>query len=164
MAKGRYAELSGVSGIYGLVDPRTGQTMYVGQATSIRDRFIGHVAAKDKCNHPKKEWIRGLKAEGLLPELIVIKKCCDKHLNQFEIQEIARLRRAGQKLFNQTSGGSAIRCSRRKSGSVNRGSALSPEETDAATKALLAAVLGEGPHPVCVRARNRKRFLVLAAQ
>ncbi|WP_405699045.1 hypothetical protein OG209_05035 [Streptomyces sp. NBC_01383] len=53
--------------IYGLVDPRTGEVMYVGQTTKpIEARLAGHLAAPAPL---VRAWIEALAVEGLLPQI-----------------------------------------------------------------------------------------------
>jgi hypothetical protein len=104
VARGTTKHLSRVRGVYALVDPRSGITMYVGQAVDVKSPYHAHLACKGTSNPRKAAWVRELKAEGLLPTLVLVQKWRRSKVNEIEIKEIARLRKIGQRSFNFSSG------------------------------------------------------------
>lgn len=90
--------------IYGLVDPRTGVTRYVGKSVNPRDRFKSHVHRCEKTDTFCARWIRTLRAIGLEPELVILEGPC-KDWEEAESRWIAQL---GPQLTNLTSGGDGL--------------------------------------------------------
>lgn len=58
--------------IYALIDPRTGTVHYVGATMNLRLRFRSHCDTSKHEGSRKTEWVRDLKACGLLPEVLVL--------------------------------------------------------------------------------------------
>jgi hypothetical protein len=79
--------------------------MYVGQAVDVKSPYHAHLACKGTCNPRKAAWVRELKAEALLPTLVLVHKWRRSKVNEIEIKEIARLRKIGQCSLNFSSGG-----------------------------------------------------------
>jgi group I intron endonuclease len=61
--------------IYELIDPRNGQTRYVGKANNPETRLLEHL--REEKNTHKCNWIKNLKKEGLQPELNILEQCGD---------------------------------------------------------------------------------------
>lgn len=57
--------------VYGLVDPRTQEVRWVGCTSNVDRRYRKHICDNDKSNPTKQAWIDGLKANGLLPLLVI---------------------------------------------------------------------------------------------
>jgi len=92
--------------VYGLVEPRTKLTRYVGQTVNLQGRFKSHLKAKGKTYCAT--WIRSLQAAGLEPELIILGgPYNDDEANDAEIEWIANFP-PGQ-LTNHTEGGFGVR-------------------------------------------------------
>jgi hypothetical protein len=63
------------SGIYGLIDPRTGKVMYVGKAVDIERRYRQHCSGKVfDGNLAKAKWIDDLRHCGIRPRLTVLRE------------------------------------------------------------------------------------------
>lgn len=54
--------------IYGLRDPRGGGIRYIGKAKDVAKRLKSHLRDATRRNTPVYTWIRGLLAEGILPQ------------------------------------------------------------------------------------------------
>ena len=102
------------SGIYGLLDPRTGQLRYVGFAFDFSVRLAHHCSPsrlRSSCH--KNNWIKSLAKVNLRPMLAVIEhieltgdSVLDvKTLGEAEMFWIASFRASGAQLINQTDGG-----------------------------------------------------------
>jgi len=69
--------------IYELVDPRTGQSHYVGKTNNPAKRLMAHVSSSSSdnaCNAEKKAWIQELLAEGLQPKINILEEVKDARL------------------------------------------------------------------------------------
>ena len=103
-----------MSGVYALIDPRTGVVMYVGQSDDFRYRYMGHLNAKGENNPRKNEWVAEPDALGLKPTLSLVKKSYGPKKDEVEIKEICRLHPLGQCQLNMTMRGSGPRAYRSK--------------------------------------------------
>lgn len=95
--------------IYALSDPRTGKIRYVGKTTDPKGRLQGHVSKsyqRFSTDH-KTCWIRGLRLEGLRPELHILDYVPRAAWQWHEVYWIGMLRLAGIDLINMTPGGDA---------------------------------------------------------
>ena len=104
-----------LTNIYGLIDPITEETKYIGKADDLARRLKEHIVetndfyVRNKCNKgrntKKLAWINSLLQQNLRPiiELIVI---VPKHSwQQYETMTIKRFKSFGAKLLNLTDGG-----------------------------------------------------------
>ncbi len=94
--------------VYGLVDPRDGQLRYVGKSCSGKRRARQHAnptrVIKDFTH--KGNWVKGLVAVGLRPEIEVLESVVDsQELDEAERFWIAYYRALGCRLTNLTDGG-----------------------------------------------------------
>lgn len=87
-------------GIYALLCPQSGETMYIGQSINIKKRFASHLQSGSK--YPVSVWISGLKEKGLRPGLKVLVECDRASLDGEEIKAIAEHK---GKLLNVSHGG-----------------------------------------------------------
>lgn len=91
--------------VYALIDPRTHQACYIGKALDVDLRDRNHF---NQCKHEhsrKATWLRGLRAEGLRPDLIVLEECKPEESAAREKYWIARARWRGIPLVNMKHGG-----------------------------------------------------------
>lgn len=84
--------------IYGLRHPTTGLYGYAGQSARPQFRLTQHLAQAHSAG--LREWIGGLVADGLTPELCVLEECPDEDADLREGEWIARLREEGNPLVN----------------------------------------------------------------
>ena len=99
----------GVTYLYTLAHPRTGEVRYVGKtATSPRQRFNSHMC-RAITERPRQQhlahWIQQLDREALRPKMTVVAILQTETASQTEIAYISRLRADGAKLTNLTDGG-----------------------------------------------------------
>lgn len=96
----------GVMSIYGLVDPRTGETRYVGKADDTARRVRSHLSESKLLRNRRDRWIRGLVLQGLKPELVVLQEVGPgEDWRALERLWIGLYRAAGCRLTNGTWGG-----------------------------------------------------------
>ena len=88
--------------IYGLKDPRTGLTRYVGKSVDPKARLKDHLRARSNTHCAR--WIRTLRAIGLKPEIIILEGPC----KDWEEAESRWIRLYGSQLTNLTSGGDGL--------------------------------------------------------
>lgn len=96
-----------IGGIYGLSDPRTGRTMYVGQSIDIDYRYRQHCnPTLDNTSLTKLSWVMELKGLGLKPVLTVLCECENfRELDEAERRFIRDFRAVGECELNITAGG-----------------------------------------------------------
>lgn len=95
--------------IYVLIDPRTDEVRYVGQALNAESRYAGHLNDGTCVDSHKARWIRKLLNLGLLPELEVIDKVLGEDANLAECAWIYHYRyELRMKLTNGTEGGEGL--------------------------------------------------------
>ena len=87
--------------IYALVDPRSGTIRYVGKANDVQERLGRHL--RDRRKYPVYNWIRSLRRQGLLPELVLLEETTD--WCNAECTWIEMFREAGYPLLNVADGG-----------------------------------------------------------
>lgn len=93
--------------IYVLTDPDTGEPRYVGKSERPRERYSNHLNDHSRCH--RTNWIRSLAAQGKRPGIEIVEEV----VGEWPWQEserfwIARLRAAGFRLVNGTSGGDGV--------------------------------------------------------
>ena len=98
------AGLACVSGIYGLLDPRTGYVRYVGRSKNIKNRYYTHLRGAGHL--PVACWVRSLKAVGLKPKLAIIEETQAPETK--EAHWIREYREKGQADLNLHDGGAGI--------------------------------------------------------
>ena len=93
--------------IYALRDPRTGMVRYVGKSVGDgSERLRAHTKnARRNVQQKCARWVRGLLAEGLHPELVILERTVEAELDSCEKQWIRILREGGADLTNMTAGG-----------------------------------------------------------
>lgn len=95
--------------IYALIDPRDGQTRYIGKTVRTAHRRLRRHVARcylDEAHTHKNRWLRHLLALGLEPSIKVLESCgSEAQLSAAEIRHIAEHRAAGVRLTNATAGG-----------------------------------------------------------
>ena len=111
---------NGISGVYGLVDPRDGLIHYVGQALDIHKRYLAHirnarvygkiVTIRSGLTHGgdetvqfkgHKDWICDVMRTGLIPEVVVLQECAPELLDIVEYELVSEGIEAGWPLVNQ---------------------------------------------------------------
>lgn len=90
--------------IYALKDPRDGLIYYVGKSNNPTGRLKMHLFDKST-NRGKAEWISGLEADGLLPELEVLDEVPINEWGEIEKTWIAKGKKEGWPLLNIAPGG-----------------------------------------------------------
>lgn len=93
--------------VYGLVDPRNNQLVYIGQTNKGIERIERHSYCCLKRENPKKvKWVKELRKFNLMFEVIYFEYCNDQEeLNQAETFYIQYFRGLGSPLFNYNDGG-----------------------------------------------------------
>ncbi len=120
-----------ISHIYVLIDPRTEQVRYVGYSNNPQKRLRDHLAERGVTR--KKQWIRSLRREGLLPLLQVVDSALASAIARREIEWIALYKAQGANLVNGTEGGDGLGTYKHtkeqhaKIGAANRGKKRSAE-------------------------------------
>jgi hypothetical protein len=101
-------QFQAVSGVYALIDPRSGRVMYVGQSIDIDFRYRQHcdpfVTTSD-CNLRKRHWIDELRKSDLTPTLVILERCEYPDSDEIERHYIRDFRAQGQCEFNIADGG-----------------------------------------------------------
>lgn len=96
-----------VNYIYGLTDPETGAVRYIGKSIRPLERFANHMNEKSNCH--RSHWLQSLKARGLEPGLVIFEEVSGAWpWQEAERYWIARGRRLGWPLTNNTSGGDGV--------------------------------------------------------
>lgn len=96
--------------IYELIDPKTGETRYIGKANNPKDRLKeGHLGVLElKSRTYKSNWIKSLLKEGLKPILNIIDEVPLEEWQFWERHYISLYRSWNIKLTNCTDGGDGI--------------------------------------------------------
>lgn len=89
--------------IYGLIDPRNSEIKYIGKTKNIRKRFREHI--RDEENNKKYAWIKNLKKQNLLPDILILEETNIEESNFWEIFWINQFKTWGFELKNMTDGG-----------------------------------------------------------
>lgn len=85
--------------IYALIDPRTRQIRYIGQTDDLSKRLQQHIM--DKSNTPKTEWIKGLLAANMRPDIIQLAQIEDEdNAHMIEYRWVYFGRKNGWELTN----------------------------------------------------------------
>lgn len=84
--------------VYTLVDPRTDEPKYVGATKSPKERLYSH--QHGATNDDVEDWIRQLKADGVEPEMTVIRVAPIEELSEVEAEAIQMLNEEWE-LFNR---------------------------------------------------------------
>ena len=92
---------------YGLIDPRTGELVYVGKSSSGMSRPYAHQAPHGNRRNTRKDcWAKKLLLEGLAPAILILEEYeTNEEALAGEIRLIAYFREAGFALKNHTPGG-----------------------------------------------------------
>ena len=129
--------------IYALVDPRTDEIRYVGKTSrSLKARLKQHM--NERARHHRAAWLRGLKSEGIVPEVIHLEAVPpDEDWIEAEQFWIAYIRFLGFRLVNRTEGGEGVSglrhtsASRKQMSQKHRGKKLTEEHRAHIGAALL---------------------------
>lgn len=89
--------------IYGLTDPRNGQTRYIGKTVSPKSRMYRHLLARGTSDCAR--WVRSLQAAGLQPGMVVLEVVEECNWADRERFWIAYFRQLGIQLTNMLGGG-----------------------------------------------------------
>lgn len=93
--------------IYGLADPETGAVRYIGKSIRPVERVRDHMNERSNCH--RSHWLQSLKRRGLWPVLVIFERIIGgwpwQHSERYWI---ARGRRLGWPLTNNTSGGDGV--------------------------------------------------------
>jgi len=92
--------------IYALCEPATGDVRYVGKATNSTSRLKAHL--NDRGDTRRARWIRALRAQNLVPHLLVLESVTADNWQSAERRWIAHYRGQGVDLTNHTSGGEGL--------------------------------------------------------
>jgi len=126
--------------VYALIDPRSHQPRYIGKALDVRQRDRNHFNQSKYGHSAKDEWVRGLRADGLRPDLIVIEECTPAESAAREKYWIARARWRGIPLLNMKHGGqgrlNTSEETRARISAANKGKGHSPEWSAAHAAAM----------------------------
>lgn len=90
--------------IYSLSDPMSGKIRYIGKSDDPYSRWVRHCFCDRSRNH-KSNWIRGLKAVGLLPILEILEEVPYVQWEEIEQEYIRVFRLIGIPLTNTCEGG-----------------------------------------------------------
>lgn len=96
--------------IYGLLHPVTRELRYIGKANDATERLKTHIRDARRRRSPVLDWIRGLIAQGLQPEVMVIQTCEREEWPDLERGYIATARHIGYNLLNLANGGDEPYC------------------------------------------------------
>jgi len=93
--------------IYALVDPENGDIRYIGKSIRPELRLKDHMNDVSNCH--RSHWLQSLKKQGAKPDLLILEKIHgDWPWQHSERYWIARGRREGWPLTNNTSGGDGV--------------------------------------------------------
>ena len=85
--------------IYALIDPRTRQIRYIGQTDDLSKRLRQHIM--DKSNTHKTEWIKGLLAANMRPDISQLAEIEDEdNVHMIEYRWVYFGRKNGWELTN----------------------------------------------------------------
>ena len=91
--------------IYGLIDTTTNELRYVGKTVDIGRRYKRHIKECNSSNSHKDRWVRKLKKNGYLPEIVVIDYVKTDEWQYWEMFYIEYFKFLGCNLTNGTKGG-----------------------------------------------------------
>lgn len=89
----------GMVQIYRLIDPIDGAVRYVGITNDPPGRMVQHLAAYNG-SEGKRQWLRALKSQGLVPRMEIIEECPAESEGERERHWIAYHASMGDKLLN----------------------------------------------------------------
>ena len=90
--------------IYGLCDPETDEIRYIGKSIRPVERLQNHMNERSNCH--RSHWLQSLKSRGLMPTMVILEELIGEWpWQEAERYWIARGRRIGWRLTNNTSGG-----------------------------------------------------------
>jgi hypothetical protein len=93
--------------IYALVDPENGDIRYIGKSIRPEKRLQNHMNEVSNCH--RSHWLQSLKKQGAKPDLLILEEIRgDWPWQHSERYWIARGRREGWLLTNNTSGGDGV--------------------------------------------------------
>ena len=84
--------------IYGLIDPRDNQLMYIGKSKNLNKRLEEHLQDTSIC--PRTIWLNSLKKKGYKPKLKLIDKVSVSEGNFWENHYISLYQLRGKYLHN----------------------------------------------------------------
>jgi hypothetical protein len=95
-------DLDGLCGVYGLADPRfCDDVVYIGQARDVQRRIKVHCDMnRYQPNLALRRWLRGLRAEGLSPKVVILARCDPMSLSRLEASLIRAYRANGMAHLN----------------------------------------------------------------
>lgn len=91
--------------IYALIDPITKEARYVGKTTNPAYRLKQHIRNSNNERSHKWNWIKGLKAISMKPEILILETCPESEWENAEMFWISYLKLLGSRLTNMDSGG-----------------------------------------------------------
>lgn len=99
--------------IYGLIDPRGPWLRYIGKAKDSAKRLTGHLreAGKGRRRYPLYAWLRGLQADGIIPDLVILAICTEETWRDAEKDAIRIALEEKHPLLNVAAGGDEPYCS-----------------------------------------------------
>ncbi len=89
--------------IYALVDPRTGNTRYIGKANCAAKRLKSHIRDARRRDTPVYRWFRKLARMELVPEVVILERVDEKSWAERECHHISS--HTGARLLNVAPGG-----------------------------------------------------------
>lgn len=102
--------MAGVVAIYALVDPRSGETRYIGKANNVEARLKSHIRDSRHRDTPVYRWIRKLKKMGMNPTIKVLEEHQSENWENAERRCIADAIANGVRLLNVAEGGNQPFC------------------------------------------------------
>lgn len=94
------------AGVYALVDPRDGRTMYIGQSVDVEYRYRQHCDMRNADGNPAKHaWISSLYRQGLAPTLVILERVGWPDSDDVEQRLIREYKERGECEFNRAGGG-----------------------------------------------------------
>jgi len=145
--------------IYALIDPRTGDTRYIGKANNSEKRFKSHLRDSRRRKTPVYCWIQSLSKEGLMPRLVVLEFCNSSNWQETEKRIIAEYRKT-HSLLNLADGGDEPFCSKEQRAANGRMAAIKRDRTPEMArifrlKCMVCRALKQGYGSAEVRAKLR---------
>ncbi len=106
------SQTNSVAEIYGLVDPRGPWLRYIGKAKNPAKRLEGHLreAGTGRGRYPVHAWLRGMLADNLVPELVILFTCRTDNWKEMEIAAIQLAKERKHPVLNVALGGDEPFC------------------------------------------------------
>lgn len=95
----------GLTYIYALCCPDTGEIRYIGKANNPELRLKSHIKDSARRDYPLYRWMRKLSITGKLPVMVVISEESNDSWEQAEREAIKKYRESGANLLNVADGG-----------------------------------------------------------